>query len=56
MVDLLYPLGEQRPVDMPRAMQDANDLNTVWDNSIEDEVRQFDQGTGVRRYVQPGGT
>ena len=39
---------------MPRAMQDANDLNTVWNNPVENEVGKLKQGTGVRRYVQPG--
>ena len=41
---------------MPRAMQDANYLNAIWDNPIENEVGKLNQGTGVRRYVQPGGT
>jgi len=56
LIDLLSPLSEQGPVNMPRAMQNANDLNTVWNNSVEDEVGELKQGTGVRRYVQSGAT
>jgi hypothetical protein len=38
---------------MPRAMQDANDLNAVWDNPVQDQVREFNQGTGLGCYIRP---
>ena len=50
---LLYPLLEQSPVDVPRAVQNSNNLNAFTVNAVEDQIRELDQRSGLGRYVRP---